>query len=349
MSDLTAEMRGRWRDAFLDLVPDLEEAIRKSPKHVPCPVHGGKNGFRLYEDFNETGGGVCNTCGAKASGFAILYWLGVDQPYKLIRQWLTDTGISPIAAVRPAFVPAPATDWEKQKRSVLRHWQAAVPITEKTPAGRYLLSRGLSLDGIAGGDLRSHPGLDYWTETGKLGTYPALIGLVKKKGVVVGLHRIYLQPDGSGKAKLPGDLDPKKLLRCGEMSGGSLRLTEEPEGMGLMGVAEGIETGLAAHRLYRVPVRATISASMMKTVVLPKGLHSLIIFADKDPPRQHVKTQAILPPAGETAATALSARAIAEGVDVLVKLPPGPPLGLGDKGIDWNDVLLEKLKHKQAA
>ncbi len=44
-------------------------------KHVPCPVHGGKDGFRLFSNYQENGACVCNTCGEFRDGFKTLEWI----------------------------------------------------------------------------------------------------------------------------------------------------------------------------------------------------------------------------------------------------------------------------------
>ena len=57
------------------LAPPLKAALDRKGKHVPCPVHGGRDGFRIFPDVAETGGGICNTCGSFANGFALLMWI----------------------------------------------------------------------------------------------------------------------------------------------------------------------------------------------------------------------------------------------------------------------------------
>jgi phage/plasmid primase-like uncharacterized protein len=42
---------------------------------VPCPVHGGKDGFCLFRDPEQTGEGACNTSGTFHDGFALLMWV----------------------------------------------------------------------------------------------------------------------------------------------------------------------------------------------------------------------------------------------------------------------------------
>lgn len=64
-----------WPRVFKDLAPSLVQACDNLGYHVPCPVHGGKDGFRLFSDASETGGGICNTCGAFPDGLALLQWV----------------------------------------------------------------------------------------------------------------------------------------------------------------------------------------------------------------------------------------------------------------------------------
>lgn len=65
---------GRWGDVLTALSPNLAPAVEKRGRHVPCPIHGGRDGFRVFRDFETTGGGICNTCGSFPSGFKLLEW-----------------------------------------------------------------------------------------------------------------------------------------------------------------------------------------------------------------------------------------------------------------------------------
>ena len=70
--------KGQWLFIMASLAPTLEPALRRPGRHVSCPTHGGKDGFRLFKDAHETGGGVCNTCcngKPHSDGFALLCWL----------------------------------------------------------------------------------------------------------------------------------------------------------------------------------------------------------------------------------------------------------------------------------
>ena len=66
---------GRWEEIFDRLAPRLKSAQLRAGKHVACPVHGGKDGCRLFLDYRKNGACVCNTCGSFRDGFATLQWV----------------------------------------------------------------------------------------------------------------------------------------------------------------------------------------------------------------------------------------------------------------------------------
>jgi phage/plasmid primase-like uncharacterized protein len=88
----------------------------------------------------------------------------------------------------------------------------------------------------------------------------------------------------------------------------------------MMGVAEGIETSLAAAHLHELPVWAALSDRGVETFEPPADVERLIIFGDNDTNR-----------AGQRAAYALAAR-VAQRVKVEIKIPEV-------SGTDWNDVI----------
>jgi len=80
MQSLTVKKRAKnhWLDVYELLASELDEACGNVGDHVPCPFKEHVNsvdGFRLFDDANETGGGVCNSCGTFSDGFSLLMHL----------------------------------------------------------------------------------------------------------------------------------------------------------------------------------------------------------------------------------------------------------------------------------
>ena len=82
---------GHWLEVFHHLASaELGQAIRNPKKHVTCPIHGTNNkggkgdGFRFFKDVVQTGGGICNSCGAYPNGIILLMEIkGWDFPTTL--------------------------------------------------------------------------------------------------------------------------------------------------------------------------------------------------------------------------------------------------------------------------
>lgn len=119
------------------------------------------------------------------------------------------------AVTRPAGeVKRERKEREAQRQRTQRYcdeiFASAVPITN-TPAETYLVGRGIVVQGSKlKRTLRFHPGLKH-SGTGE--HLPAMIARIRgPQGQAMGLHRTYLQADGSGKADLPGGA---KLMLAG--------------------------------------------------------------------------------------------------------------------------------------
>lgn len=143
---------------------------------------------------------------------------------------------------------------------------------------------------------------------------PAMLAQVRgPKGEALGVHRTYLQPDGSGKAEVV----PSKML-LGPSAGGAVRFGPDAP---VIALAEGIETALSIARASRMTTWATLSTSGMKGCVLPPlpiaGV--VVIAADNDE-------------AGLAAAEATAARLEAEGRATSIVHP-------NRAGADFNDIL----------
>jgi DNA primase len=88
---------------------------------------------------------------------------------------------------------------------------------------------------------------------------------------ITAIHRTYIQLDGQGKANVK---TPKMAL--GPIGGGAVHLAVAGP---VLGIAEGIETGLAAMQLFDIPVWCALG-SRLDRVALPDVVSNVIVLAD---------------------------------------------------------------------
>ena len=168
-------------------------------------------------------------------------------------------------ALRPRPTTPARPDHSLEIRRIL---DDCMPL-EGSMAETYLKARGLR-DPHAP-DLLFHPDLtDYESRRG----WPGMVAIPRLVSgeVVGGIHRTFLLDDGSAKAPAG-----KKML--GTIAEASVRLFPLPED-GHLGVAEGIETALAAHSMFGTPVWAALSADGLARFKWPEGVRHVTIYAD---------------------------------------------------------------------
>ena len=205
--------------------------------------------------------------------------------------------------------------WAQNAQLVARLWAQCVPLVPGDPVTLYLKRRGFAGVWPLPACLRLHRALPCWGEgSEKLGAFPTMVApVVAPGGRVVALHRTYLSADGR-KAAVPS---PRKLTAtAGPLGGACIRLHEARGGV--VGIAEGIETALAAALAFGVPTVAAYSAGNLAAWHWPAGANRLMVFGDNDA-------------AGRKAAGDLRARACAAGLACEVLIPT-------EDGTDWCDV-----------
>ncbi|MCE6967604.1 VapE domain-containing protein [Cereibacter sphaeroides] len=165
----------------------------------------------------------------------------------------------------PRSAPRPKPD---NSTEVARLVAGAKPLAG-TVGETYLRARGLADPGCP--DLLFHPDLpDFDTRRG----WPGLIALprVVTSERAPGIHRTFLLDDGSAKGPAG-----KKML--GSVADAAVRLFTMPAD-GHLGIAEGIETALAAHALFGTAVWAALSADGLARFRWPEGTTRVTIYAD---------------------------------------------------------------------
>jgi putative DNA primase/helicase len=300
----------RWREILVALgIPDTALVNR----HGPCPVCGGKDRWR-FDDKDGLGTFFCTHCGAGDGPKLAMLFLGVEfkeMADRVRRAAGGEPGFANLANPLPRHGAQEETSDAKRQR-MNRLWGKALPICATDAAGLYLAQRLGHMPQRTG--LRFQPHCPYPEGD----TWPAMLAVfIGPDGTPSGLHRTYLGEDGR-KAPV---VSPK--LSLGPLhGGGAVRLSPVAAHLG---IAEGIETALAASILFGVPCWAALNAGRLAAWEPPAGVERVTIFADNDESFT-----------GQTAAFDLEAR-IKDRVSVQIEMPV-------TEGSDWVDALVAKRR-----
>lgn len=283
--------RGRWREILAAFGID---PMFLDGKHKKCPVSGeGEDRFR-FSDQNGSGDYFCACSQGGKGGFGLL-------------TCKTGKGFKELAPEVDAILNN-KHEAEPRKETHAEHLRKRAKQTERSA---YLGSRGLE---VAPG-LRWATDVEYWHDNAMTGKYSAMLAPVTRNGEWLTYHVTYLEK--GKKADVPS---PRKILPGPPIAGAGIELYPAAEEMG---VAEGIETAIAAKMLYDTPTHSAINTSMLAKWEPPAIAKVIYIFADND------KNWA-----GHSGAYHLAHRLALKGLEVHIMLPP--EIG------DWNDVLLSK-------
>lgn len=293
---------GRWRGVLPRL--GIDPAFLTG-KHSGCPTCGGKDRFR-FDDKQGRGTWICSNCGAGDGVGLVMRVKGWDfrRAAREIEQ-LVD-GV-------PVNVPkAEQTDGDKRE-AMNRLWLASKRVTSGDAVSLYIKTRlGLNAPPDA---LRCASNVRYQDHGGS-SLHPAMLAMVTDAtGQPANVHRTYLTGHGQ-KADVP---TVRKMMPGPVPKGSAIRLWPAVE---TLGIAEGIETAIAASHLFGVPVWAVVNAFNMASWLPPESVRSVIVFADNDPAF-----------AGQAAAFAAAQRIVGQtSAQVEVRFPTSV-------GQDWADVL----------
>lgn len=195
-----------------------------------------------------------------------------------------------------------------------RLWQSASAISD-SPVERYLAQRGLQ---------RASDQFRYLERTplgprGAVEFLPAMLAAVTTDIGVIAIHRTFLDV---ASGKLAGFERPKRAL--GSLGFGAVRVA--PPVQGRLGLAEGIESALAAMQLFGIPCWATLGNERFGLVSIPESVRELFLFIDNDAGGAHAEERAL--------------KAYAAPDRVIHSRAPASP------GFDWNDELKSRLARK---
>jgi putative DNA primase/helicase len=312
--DVYAAARGRWKSILMS--EGLVDSRALSGRQGPCPMCSGKDRF-CFDDNGGNGSYICRQCG---NG------LGVDLVCKLkglsygeACKWILER--TPAAKFE---APRAARNDDRSKSAMSALWASGTRLDGQDVVSRYLRSRGIVLTSLWASLrlLDAHP---YIEDGEPRSEWPVMLANFRAPDDLSGtLHKTYIDDTEKSAPRKAPVAKPRKLMPGPIPPGGAVRFGAPEE---TMGVAEGVETALAAAQLNDVPVWATLSARSLLKFEPPPECKRLLIFADQD--RSYT---------GQMAAYSLAnSLTIKAKIKVEVCLP-----WLQDTGPDedWNDVLL---------
>lgn len=278
---------GRWPGILQGL--GIDPAFLNK-KHGPCPICAGTDRYR-FDDRAGRGTWICSHCGA-GDGFRLLQevkgWSFRETAREVDRI---------VGTVQAGAIVQERT--EESKVDALRAiWKASRAVTSGDPVALYL-ARRVGISSVPA-DLRYHPNLMH---SGG-GTYPAMLAMMRyPDGTGASIHRTYLTTDGH-KAEIEG---VKKFMQGKPLKTTAVRLGAlAPR----LGIAEGVETALAAAKRFGLPVWAATNAVLLECWVPPAGVEVVLIAGDNDAGYT-----------GQAAAHALAKRLVRDGYSVEVRIP----------------------------
>ena len=312
LRDTVSEAHGRWREVLPAL--GIPTSVL-SGHHQPCPMCGGNDRFR-FTDRNKKGDYFCSGCGAGIGIKLLMEYNG----------WDFKRAVDEIDKIIGGLPPASAAEFSMTRAAhpgtCRRLYSESFPIIDSDATGKYLTKRGLHLSPWSKA-LRHIPELRHkasgTVQHGMLAVFSTA------EGKAATIHRTFLTKAGN-----KADVDPVRMFMPGDVpNGGAIRLSDAAE---TMGVAEGIETALAASILYRMPVWAVTSELLLSRWQPPAIAKRISIFGDND--ANYV---------GQCASYVLAKRLMFEAKKekiertVEVHIP-------SVVSFDWNDVLIERSK-----
>lgn len=289
--------RGKWFGILRHF--GVEENFLRN-KHGECPMCGGNDRYR-WDDKDGSGSYYCNQCGPGTGMDLLMNVTGMD--FKAAAK-----GVDEIVGNVKFAEPKPKRDPRIRLNSIRGGLQ---PVEGICAVRRYLHGRGLKPSQTT----RRHPALEYYQDGQMVGKFPAMVHLFQgADGQPLTYHVTYLTEGGE---KAPVNPSRKVMTPIKSLSGGAIRLFAPAE---KMGIAEGVETALAASAKYRIPVWSAYSANLLEQWEPPGVVTHVVIFADNDSSFT-----------GQAAGYALAKRLRRDGLQVTVEIPPKKDTDFADE------------------
>lgn len=257
--------RGKWRGILISIGVG-EAHLHK--KHGPCPLCGGKDRF-TFDNKHGEGTYYCQNCGA-GDGFTLAQKATGKTFIETVKEISDILGVNEFNT-DPAQKERTDEDYRAANRKL---WISTQKMIKGNTADMYLQGRRVGQEAYVD-DLRYGDAI----RDGEGGSRPCFVALVRgPDNAPNSMHRTFLAKGGNGKAEMAS---PRKMMAGPVAVGSCIRLMDW-DGVGPMGIAEGIETAFAAADRFKIPVWSAVNASMMARWIWPDTLKTLFVFGDND-------------------------------------------------------------------
>ena len=265
-------LQGRWMQVFKDY--GLPHVVTN--KHCECPLCHRKS-FRI-DNKQGSGSWVC-TCGAGYGMQLLMEVTGND--FKEIAKEL-DKSYGNYNPEIPSGQFIPGKEFVPSKQDQILTRFSSIGIIENTPVQAYLNNRGIYTMPTSSVKFSK---AEYDKESNR--SYQAMYCIATDDHMnIIYYHKTFIEncrkADLERCKKIYSALDNKVICpTCGNTTTQScaVRLFEHGE---TLGISEGIETALSATQLSKIPTWAAMNTAILKAFKAPKGVKTLVIFADND-------------------------------------------------------------------
>lgn len=330
----------RDKNSWIDLINNVTgSSITGAKNGEPCPVCAGNNRF-VFDNKNGRGNNLCRKCDSD-SGDSVKSRTGLrlisdivnctfDEACERAGEYLQLTPETNYKPGEQTKKPKPQKPKDTEPQISKRDKDFAAGMISKallnsteiagTPAQEYLQSRGLKVN-YPIKNLRFNE-IDRYEKDYEPNTWSqkALIArLTDNEGKLESLQRTYLTTNNSKDTRKQ---TPRYTGHTVEQSKASVKLFDPQT---IMGIAEGVETALAAHELSGIPVWSSINAGRLAFWQPPQIAKTIFIFADLDESNT-----------GYQRGVELYWRLKNQGLEVYLLLP-GTVIPNGQKSVDFLD------------
>lgn len=226
----------------------------------PCPICGKENHFR-FDDRNKDGDWIC-TCGNGK---------GIELIQEVFQLDFADACIIADKIVGNTKEQSNHNFKSKEELAELDFQKYLKPSDSQIK--KYFKNRGIHI--LPNNDSLRYSPKHMYDHTTHV-EFPCMIGkVVSHAGTYSYIHKTFLF--NGNKINLHPQ---RKLYTLGTgPKGASIQLFKYEK---VLGLAEGIETAMSTTQVYDVPTWSTVNTVLMKKFVCPKGVETLVIFADND-------------------------------------------------------------------